>query len=87
MLDPSEKVSDHGNSYNVLHFDPPALADPLFYLVYLYLQGSDQNKKYPEVISPKETKKTCADCGTSKTSLWRGGPAGPKVTPFVIPHF
>ncbi|KAK4766888.1 hypothetical protein SAY86_014639 [Trapa natans] len=25
-----------------------------------------------------EQKKTCADCGTSKTPLWRGGPAGPK---------
>ncbi|KAI9194959.1 hypothetical protein LWI28_010428 [Acer negundo] len=23
-------------------------------------------------------KKTCADCGTTKTPLWRGGPAGPK---------
>ncbi|KAK2990286.1 hypothetical protein RJ640_014738 [Escallonia rubra] len=22
--------------------------------------------------------KTCTDCGTSKTPLWRGGPAGPK---------
>ncbi|CAK9187498.1 unnamed protein product [Ilex paraguariensis] len=22
--------------------------------------------------------KTCAECGTSKTPLWRGGPAGPK---------
>ncbi|KAL2921200.1 GATA transcription factor 15 [Bienertia sinuspersici] len=22
--------------------------------------------------------KRCADCGTSKTPLWRGGPAGPK---------
>ncbi|KAK1408374.1 hypothetical protein QVD17_40097 [Tagetes erecta] len=22
--------------------------------------------------------KTCADCGTTKTPLWRGGPAGPK---------
>ncbi|XVF38810.1 hypothetical protein REPUB_Repub20aG0134100 [Reevesia pubescens] len=47
--------------------------------------SEDQNKKYPEMISPKEnqnqsneTKKTCADCGTSKTPLWRGGPAGPK---------
>lgn len=26
-----------------------------------------------------QQKKTCADCGTSKTPLWRGGPAGPKV--------
>ncbi|CAI0626685.1 unnamed protein product [Linum tenue] len=25
-----------------------------------------------------QQKKTCADCGTSKTPLWRGGPAGPK---------
>ncbi|EFH41984.1 hypothetical protein ARALYDRAFT_917909 [Arabidopsis lyrata subsp. lyrata] len=25
-----------------------------------------------------QDKKTCADCGTSKTPLWRGGPAGPK---------
>ncbi|KAK6913732.1 Zinc finger, GATA-type [Dillenia turbinata] len=25
-----------------------------------------------------EVKKTCADCGTSKTPLWRSGPAGPK---------
>ncbi|MCL7034884.1 hypothetical protein MKW94_020246 [Papaver nudicaule] len=24
------------------------------------------------------TKKTCVDCQTSKTPLWRGGPAGPK---------
>ncbi|XWS38973.1 hypothetical protein CRYUN_Cryun18bG0009700 [Craigia yunnanensis] len=49
--------------------------------------SEDQNKKYPEGVSPQETqnqnisnetKKTCADCGTSKTPLWRGGPAGPK---------
>ncbi|XVF28247.1 hypothetical protein REPUB_Repub15cG0013100 [Reevesia pubescens] len=47
--------------------------------------SEDQFKNYPDRISPKETqnqsnetKKTCADCGTSKTPLWRGGPAGPK---------
>ncbi|CAM8924359.1 unnamed protein product [Rhodiola kirilowii] len=25
-----------------------------------------------------QIKKTCIDCGTSKTPLWRSGPAGPK---------
>ncbi|CAH8337693.1 unnamed protein product [Eruca vesicaria subsp. sativa] len=25
-----------------------------------------------------ETKRTCVDCGTLRTPLWRGGPAGPK---------
>ncbi|XP_058077214.1 GATA transcription factor 15 [Magnolia sinica] len=25
-----------------------------------------------------ELKKSCADCRTTKTPLWRGGPAGPK---------
>ncbi|ESQ48249.1 hypothetical protein EUTSA_v10021612mg [Eutrema salsugineum] len=25
-----------------------------------------------------ETKRTCVDCGTIRTPLWRGGPAGPK---------
>ncbi|KAG7533533.1 Zinc finger GATA-type [Arabidopsis thaliana x Arabidopsis arenosa] len=33
----------------------------------------EQNK-----TSVNDKKKTCADCGTSKTPLWRGGPAGPK---------
>ncbi|GLT32544.1 hypothetical protein SLA2020_072050 [Shorea laevis] len=47
--------------------------------------SEDRNKKSSNGFSPKETqnqggetKKTCADCGTSKTPLWRGGPAGPK---------
>lgn len=26
-----------------------------------------------------DTKRTCVDCGTIRTPLWRGGPAGPKV--------
>ncbi|KAK9288074.1 hypothetical protein L1049_016520 [Liquidambar formosana] len=37
--------------------------------------------KYPDGgLSSEENqlKKTCADCGTTKTPLWRGGPAGPK---------
>ncbi|KAF8094188.1 hypothetical protein N665_0368s0025 [Sinapis alba] len=28
--------------------------------------------------SGSETKRTCVDCGTFRTPLWRGGPAGPK---------
>ncbi|XP_047339317.1 GATA transcription factor 15-like [Impatiens glandulifera] len=27
---------------------------------------------------PSGESKSCADCGTTKTPLWRGGPAGPK---------
>ncbi|OAY56084.1 GATA transcription factor 15 [Manihot esculenta] len=47
----------------------------------------DQSEKgsEPEDMSSKSTeggenqqKKTCTDCGTTKTPLWRGGPAGPK---------
>ncbi|XP_009146054.1 GATA transcription factor 17 [Brassica rapa] len=28
--------------------------------------------------SSAEAKRTCVDCGTFRTPLWRGGPAGPK---------
>lgn len=44
-------------------------------------ESEEMENKYPEVASSSEdsqVKKTCADCGTSKTPLWRGGPAGPK---------
>ncbi|KAL5541907.1 hypothetical protein UlMin_009617 [Ulmus minor] len=44
------------------------------------ISGSEEmNIKSPNGASSEETqKKTCADCGTTKTPLWRGGPAGPK---------
>ncbi|CAN4104687.1 unnamed protein product [Withania somnifera] len=38
---------------------------------------SGQNQT-PERVSSETNQKTCADCGTTKTPLWRGGPAGPK---------
>lgn len=42
-------------------------------------ESDDMNNKNPNGVSSEEShKKTCADCGTSKTPLWRGGPAGPK---------
>ncbi|CAA2989134.1 GATA transcription factor 15-like [Olea europaea subsp. europaea] len=38
-----------------------------------------QNKTRDKALSDGSTHvKTCVDCGTSKTPLWRGGPAGPK---------
>ncbi|KAE8681164.1 GATA transcription factor 15 [Hibiscus syriacus] len=50
--------------------------------------SEDQSNGHPGMISLKgsqnqsvfneQIRKTCADCGTSKTPLWRGGPAGPK---------
>ncbi|XP_059286684.1 GATA transcription factor 15-like isoform X1 [Lycium ferocissimum] len=38
---------------------------------------SGQNQT-PERVSIETNQKTCVDCGTTKTPLWRGGPAGPK---------
>uniref|UniRef100_A0A7N0T2G4 GATA-type domain-containing protein n=1 Tax=Kalanchoe fedtschenkoi TaxID=63787 RepID=A0A7N0T2G4_KALFE len=38
--------------------------------------GSDVS--YSSGSEGQAIKKTCSDCGTSKTPLWRGGPAGPK---------
>lgn len=38
---------------------------------------SGQNQT-PERVLFDTNQKTCADCGTTKTPLWRGGPAGPK---------
>ncbi|XP_052188502.1 GATA transcription factor 16-like [Diospyros lotus] len=39
-------------------------------------ESEDLNSKTSE--SEGSHVKTCADCGTTKTPLWRGGPAGPK---------
>ncbi|KAI5581023.1 hypothetical protein POPTR_008G213900v4 [Populus trichocarpa] len=39
-------------------------------------ESEEMSSNSQETESP--LKKTCADCGTSKTPLWRGGPAGPK---------
>ncbi|XP_042498453.1 GATA transcription factor 16-like [Macadamia integrifolia] len=43
----------------------------------------EMNIKCTEAVSSEEgqvndPKKSCTDCGTTKTPLWRGGPAGPK---------
>ncbi|EEF43041.1 GATA transcription factor 15 [Ricinus communis] len=40
------------------------------------LEFEDMSSKSAE--GENQQKKSCADCGTTKTPLWRGGPAGPK---------
>ena len=78
MLDPSDRVSElELGSYLDRCFFIQIIANGVFVVL---LQGSepeDMNTKSPE--TENQQKKTCADCGTSKTPLWRGGPAGPKV--------
>lgn len=39
---------------------------------------SSKNSSEESQSQITELKKSCADCGTTKTPLWRGGPAGPK---------
>ncbi|XAR49671.1 hypothetical protein NMG60_11032937 [Bertholletia excelsa] len=40
---------------------------------------SDKGSESEDRVSTEGSHvKTCADCGTTKTPLWRGGPAGPK---------
>ncbi|KAK1294686.1 GATA transcription factor 15 [Acorus calamus] len=40
--------------------------------------STDPDLRNPEAISAEEAKKSCSDCSTTKTPLWRGGPSGPK---------
>jgi hypothetical protein len=43
--------------------------------------SEEMSSKTPDrdmASSDESQAKTCADCGTTKTPLWRGGPAGPK---------
>ncbi|KAH9766075.1 GATA transcription factor 15 [Citrus sinensis] len=89
MMDPSDKVSDRA----LLVLDIGFLFDPIIHILadrgllcFLLSQGfesdevnSSGSKRLDGVSSDENSiKKTCADCGTTKTPLWRGGPAGPK---------
>jgi hypothetical protein len=66
MLDPTEKV-----------IDSESMESKLTSVDAIEEHSSSSSN---EAISNE--KKSCAICGTSKTPLWRGGPAGPKVSLF-----
>ncbi|XP_010442389.1 PREDICTED: GATA transcription factor 16-like [Camelina sativa] len=42
------------------------------------VDSETMERRAGDMIEQSNNKKTCADCGTSKTPLWRGGPSGPK---------
>ncbi|KAK4768248.1 hypothetical protein SAY87_003389 [Trapa incisa] len=42
------------------------------------MNGDNTKKKDEKNSSGSSSPKSCADCRTTKTPLWRGGPSGPK---------
>jgi hypothetical protein len=56
-----------------------------FWCVTWYCYGVQKSSREDESSGSGdiEGKKACTDCKTTKTPLWRGGPAGPKVCMFV----
>lgn len=86
MMDPSDRVSISlcfSRFLLILRFFP--LVSDRWLLMMQGSESEDISGKNSGGVSSEESivneqnKKTCADCGTSKTPLWRGGPAGPKV--------
>lgn len=48
-----------------------------------FVNDSEKQESLPEGMN-ENNKKCCTDCKTTKTPLWRGGPAGPKVSSLLI---
>lgn len=83
MVDLSDKVSDHHCCVIVDFYKQVYVFVVEFDLIYL-MQGSESDDmnsstSTDRVSTEGNQMKTCVDCGTSKTPLWRGGPSGPKV--------
>ncbi|KAK7291695.1 hypothetical protein RIF29_07046 [Crotalaria pallida] len=75
VFPPPPFLISHSNS-SLLPYPHSDLKISMFRMVDHTDKGSEGDDSNPN--SGSEQKKTCADCGTSKTPLWRGGPAGPK---------
>lgn len=46
---------------------------------------AEEMMKSPPAGTFNEMNKSCIDCHTTRTPLWRGGPAGPRVYIYYIP--